>query len=146
MKLEDRLVMLQKQNPKIAVLDALRRLRAALVSGQKVASLSQLESWYPALAAEFCDAVAAAGIENEVLAEIKKNRGLVLELGKAIVQNSEDVLDSAAKNFKIDRALLLFVFETPLIPAFRAAFRESAKNKSAPLKEGKCPACGRPLG
>lgn len=149
---------LQRQNPKLAVLDALRRLRAASVAEQEVNSLPfaikngrhanflaelELESWYPALAVKFCGAVAAAGIESEALAEIKKNKSLVLELGRAIVQNSRGILDSAAKNFKIDRALLLFVFETPLIPAFKEI---ALKNKNALLKEGKCPACGRPLG
>lgn len=134
--------MLQKQNPKLAVLDALRMLRASSLNKQKVDPLSQLESWYPALAVKFCGAVAEAGIESEALTEIVKNKSLVLELGRAIAQNSGGILDSVAKNFKIDRELLLFIFETPLIPAFREL---AIKNKNAQLKDEKCPACGRPL-
>lgn len=141
MELLKRLEVLQHENAKIAVLDALRRLRMDFISELKPGSYSEH-------VVSFCKFILEAGIKDEglerVTAEIKKNPKLAVEIGDSVAQNSYAPLHAAAEKFKIDEGLLLFVFETPLIPAFRELAIEMRK-KNPLLKEGKCLVCGRPL-
>lgn len=141
MVLLKRLESLQHENPKIGVLDALRRLRMDFISELKPGSYSEH-------VVNFCEFILEAGIKDEglgrITAEIKKNPKLAAEIGDSVAQNSYAPLHAAAEKFKIDEGLLLFVFETPLIPAFRELAIEMRKKNSL-LKEGKCLVCGRPL-
>ncbi len=139
MALLKRLETLQRENPKIAVLDALRRLRMEFIEELKPGD-------YSAHVINFCEFIFEAGIKDEglerVKVEIKKNPKLAAEIGDAVSNYAP--LHAVAEKFKIDEELLLFVFETPLIPAFRELAVEMQK-KNPVLKEGNCPACGRPL-